>query len=215
VWLILGRFLVLPGHSSRPRSARRDSEMWIISKVLHLQRHSALLCAPLITGVALVMSQMHCRRPILPFAPFPFQLRTLSTRSAGRTGGITGMSCPPPGGGALIGSLKTKRAPFKDHPLAANCANVIPFPSSSHGVVNSYLVAGARPIIQRRTQRITKALCSATSSQAGRFRVPDLHGAMFKIYRRETAAPELDLLPPNPPVPFNRSGLDAEGLSMH
>jgi hypothetical protein len=83
--------------------------------------------------------------------------------------------------------------------------------------------------------RITKALCSATpwiligvgafapnqiesgvlGSQAGRFRVPDLHGAMFKIYRRETAAPELDLLPPTPPVPSNRSELDAEGLSMH
>ena len=37
---------------------------------------------------------------------------------------------------------------------------------------------------------------------------------MFKIYRRETAAPELDLLPPTPPVPFNRSELDAEGLSI-
>jgi hypothetical protein len=46
-------------------------------------------------------------------------------------------------------------------------------------------------------QRVTKALFSA--SQAGRFRVPDLHGAMFKIYRRETAAPELDFLPPTPP----------------
>jgi hypothetical protein len=41
-------------------------------------------------------------------------------------------------------------------------------------------------------------------------------GAMFKIAsRRETAAPELDLLPPPPPVPFNRSELEAEGLSMH
>jgi hypothetical protein len=38
---------------------------------------------------------------------------------------------------------------------------------------------------------------------------------MFEIYRRETAAPELDLLPPTPPVTFKRSELDAEGLSMH
>jgi formate-dependent nitrite reductase membrane component NrfD len=73
----------------RPRSARRDSEMWIISKVLRLQRHSALLCAPLITWIALVMSQIHCRRPILPFAPFPFQLRTLSTWSTGAVACLT------------------------------------------------------------------------------------------------------------------------------
>jgi hypothetical protein len=56
--------------------------MWIISKVLHLQRHPALLCAPLITGVALVMSKMHCRRPVLPLPPFPFQLRILSFKHA-------------------------------------------------------------------------------------------------------------------------------------
>jgi hypothetical protein len=57
--------------------------MWIISKVLHLQGRPALLCAPLVTGGALVMFQMHCRRPVLPFPPFPFQLRILSTRRRG------------------------------------------------------------------------------------------------------------------------------------
>ena len=48
-----------------------------------------------------------------------------------------------------------------------------------HGVANKYF--GRRREITQRTQRVTKALCSA--SQAGRFRVPDLHGAMFKNYR--------------------------------
>ena len=75
---LFGTYQAMKQHT---RSARRDSEMWIISKVLHLQRHPALLCAPLITGVALVMSKMHCRRPVLPLPPFPFQLRILSTRS--------------------------------------------------------------------------------------------------------------------------------------
>ena len=51
---------------------------------------------------------------------------------------------------------------------------------SVHGVTNKY--SGRRRAITQRTQRVTKALSSA--SQAGRFRVPDLHGAVFKIYRR-------------------------------
>jgi hypothetical protein len=38
---------------------------------------------------------------------------------------------------------------------------------------------------------------------------------LIYVYRRQTAAHDLDLLPPTPRVPFNRSKLDAEDLSMH
>jgi hypothetical protein len=37
---------------------------------------------------------------------------------------------------------------------------------------------------------------------------------LFKTYRRETAAPELDLLPPTPSA-FRQSEYDVEGYTMH
>ena len=58
----------------------------------------------------------------------------------------------------------------------------------SHGVSNKY--SGRRREITQRTQRVTKALCSA--SQAGRFRVPDLYGAVFKNLPA-LGAPTLDI----------------------
>jgi hypothetical protein len=49
--------------------ARQDTEMWVTSEVSsHLQGPSDLLCTPLVTGVAVVMSQRqrHCWRLAVP-----------------------------------------------------------------------------------------------------------------------------------------------------
>ena len=65
-------------------------------------------------------------------------------------------------------------------------------PLNHHDVSNTYLY-GRALAIQRR-QRVTKAVCSA--SQAGRFTVPDLHGAVFKNLPAP-GAPTLDIAAPH------------------
>jgi hypothetical protein len=83
VWSLFSRFFVIPGHAAADLTSPVKTSKWgVICEVPHLQGPSDLLCTPFVTGVAVVMPQMHCWRLAVAKPDIFLCFFVLNTRSS-------------------------------------------------------------------------------------------------------------------------------------